>query len=66
MCKERVKVKREERGIEIFEIEMKQIRPQVYIEKRSLIDQRGIELLLRTKPRLIERYRGGIDSKKSR
>ena len=51
MCKERVKVKREERGIEIFEIEMKRIGPQVYIEKRSSIDRRGIELLSRTKAR---------------
>ena len=39
----------EERGIKILKFEMKQIRPKIYTKKRSLIDQKGIESLSRTK-----------------
>ena len=47
--KKGVWTKKEERDIEIFEFKQNWVRPQIYIEKHSLIDREGIEHLSRKK-----------------
>ena len=49
--KEEVWIEREKRGKEILGFEMIRIGPQIYIEKRSLIDREGIEEVSRTRSR---------------
>ena len=45
-------IEREERDIKILSFEMIRVEPQIYIEKRSLIDRESIEHLL-SKQRLL-------------